>query len=133
MIEAGAIQSSKSHFSSNIVLVRLKGWLFTFCHCMPELSRMTLHYLASMTLNTILGAKYCLKIRLAHWLMAIREKEENKEKTAFREGNLGVYECTHISFSLADAPVSFGHLIERCMGELNLKEAVSRGSAVAHR
>ena len=98
---------------------------------MSELSRMTLHYLAAMTLNTLLGAKYCFKISLAHWLMEIREKGEDKEKTAFTVGNLGVYESTHISFGLTDIPVSFGHLIERCMGELNLKEAVSRGSAVA--
>ena len=42
----------------------------------------------------------------------------------FTVGNLGFYECNRISFGLTNAPATFQRLMERCMGELNLKECL---------
>ena len=51
-------------------------------------------------------------------------KEEDKEKTAFIVGNLGFYECYRMAFGLTNAPTTFQCLMERCMGELNLKKCL---------
>ena len=51
-------------------------------------------------------------------------KEDDKEKTAFTVGNLGFYECNRMAFGLTNAPATFQRLMERCMGELNLKECL---------
>ena len=60
--------------------------------------------------------------------------EKDKEKTAFTVGNLGsmnvtgwhlvFYEYNRMAFGLTNAPATFQHLMERCMGELNLKECL---------
>ena len=51
-------------------------------------------------------------------------KEEDKEKTAFSVGNLGFFECNRMAFGLTNAPATFQRLMERCMGELNLRECL---------
>ena len=48
--------------------------------------------------------------------------EDDRSKTAFSVGNLGFYECSHKAFGFTNAPAVFQRLIERCMGELNLKK-----------
>ena len=50
--------------------------------------------------------------------------EDDKAKTAFSVGNLGFYECNRMTFGLTNAPATFQRLMERCMGELNLKECL---------
>ena len=51
-------------------------------------------------------------------------EEADKAKTAFSVGNLGFYECNPMAFGLTNAPVTFQRLMERCMGEMNLKECL---------
>ena len=51
-------------------------------------------------------------------------KEEDKEKTAFSVGNHGFFECNRMAFGLTNAPATFQRLMERCMGELNLRECL---------
>ena len=51
-------------------------------------------------------------------------KEEDKYKTAFSVGNLGFYECNRMAFGLTNAPATFQRLMERTMGELNLRECL---------
>jgi transposase InsO family protein len=50
--------------------------------------------------------------------------EQDKEKTAFSVGNLGFYECERMSFGLCNAPATFQRLMEKCMGELHLRECL---------
>ena len=51
-------------------------------------------------------------------------KEEDKFKTTFTVGSLGFCECNKMAFGLTYAPATFQRLMERCMGELNLKECL---------
>ena len=43
---------------------------------------------------------------------------------AFTVGNLGFYEFTHMPFRLCNAPVTFQHLMQNTLGELNLMHCV---------
>ena len=51
-------------------------------------------------------------------------EEESKPYTAFTVGNLGFYECERLSFGLCNAPATFQRLMEKCMGELHLRECL---------
>ena len=45
---------------------------------------------------------------------------ESQQYTTFTMGNLGFYEFTHMPFGLCNAPMSFQHLMQNTLGELNL-------------
>ena len=51
-------------------------------------------------------------------------EEADKAKTAFSVGNLVFYECNRMAFGLTNALATFQRLMERCMGEMNLKECL---------
>ena len=46
--------------------------------------------------------------------------EESKLLTAFTVGPLGFYECKRMPFRLTNAPAKFQHLMETCLGDINL-------------
>lgn len=49
-------------------------------------------------------------------------EEEDKHKKAFSVGNFGFFECNRMCFGLTNAPATFQRLMEKCMGELHLRE-----------
>ena len=74
MIEAGAIQPSKSPFSSNVVLVQKKDGSLRFCIDFRKLNGGTVKDAYTLpriddTMDTLLVEVF-LKIRLAQWLLA---------------------------------------------------------------
>ena len=47
--------------------------------------------------------------------------EERKPLTALTVGLLGFCECGRMSYGLTNAPASFQHLMETCLGDVQLK------------
>ena len=129
MLDADAIRPSESPFSSNVVLVRKKDSSLRFCIDFRKLNSRTIRDAYTLpriddTIDTLIGAKYFSKLDLRSGYWQVEMKEEDKHKTAFSVGSLGFFECNRMAFGLTNAPATFQRLMERCMGELNLRECL---------
>ena len=51
-------------------------------------------------------------------------KEEDKAKTAFKVGTLGFFEFNRMPFGLCNSPATFQRLMERSMGDINLRDCL---------
>ena len=49
-------------------------------------------------------------------------KEEDHQVTALTMGNMGLHECSRMTFGLTNALATFQPKMGRCIGHLNLKE-----------
>ena len=120
---------SQSPFSSNIVLVRKKDNSLRFCIDYRKLNNRTISDAYSRprideSLDSLSGSKYFSKLDLRSGYWQVGVKETDKYKTAFSAGPLGFFECNRMAFGLTNAPATFQRLMERCMGELHLKECL---------
>ena len=50
--------------------------------------------------------------------------EESRQYTAFTVGSMGIYEFLRIPYGLCNTPATFQHLMQNCLGELNLMYAL---------
>ena len=51
-------------------------------------------------------------------------REEDKAKTAFQVGSHGFYEANRMPFGLCNTPATFQRLMERVMGDINLRDCL---------
>ena len=129
MLAAEAIHPSQFPFSSNVVIVRKKDGTIRFFIDFRKLNQRTINDAYAIpriedSLHLLAGSKFFTKLDLKAGYWQVQLKEEDKAKTAFQVGNIGFYECNRMPFGLCNAPVTFQRLMERAMGELNLKDCL---------
>ena len=129
MLDAGAIRRSQSPYSSNVVIVRKKDGSIRFCVDYRKLNKKTVKDAYALprvddTLHLLAGSQYFSKLDLRSGYWQIEIEEEDTQKTAFTVGTLGFYEFTRMPFGLCNAPATFQRVMERCMGELNLRDCL---------
>ena len=129
LLDTGVIRESESPWASAIVLVRKRNGDLRFCIDYRQLNQRTVKDSYALprvqeTLDFLGGAKYfsCLDLRSGYYQVEVQE--EDIEKTAFTVGPLGFFECNRMAFGLTNAPATFQRLMEKCMGELNLRECL---------
>ena len=129
MLAAKAIRPSSSPFSSNVVIVRKKDGSIRFCIDFRKLNQRTIGDAYAIpriedSLHLLVGSKFFTKLDLKAGYWQVELKEEDKMKTAFQVGNIGFFECNRMPFGLCNAPATFQRLMERAMGEINLRDCL---------
>ena len=129
MLKAGTIRPSHSPYSSNIVIVRKKDGTIRFCVDFRKLNSKTIKDAYAIpriedSLHLLAGSKYFTKLDLRSGYWQVEIDESDKEKTAFQVGTLGFFEFHRMPFGLCNAPATFQRLMERCMGDMNLRECL---------
>ena len=54
----------------------------------------------------------------------VQMDEDSRQYTAFIVGSMGVYKFLRMPYGLCNAPATFQHLMQNCLGELNLTYAL---------
>ena len=129
MKNAGAIRASESPYSSNVVIVRKKDGTIRFCVDFRKLNGRTINDVYAIprvedSLHLLAGSKYFSKLDLRSGYWQVELEEDDKCKTAFQVGTLGFFIFNCMPFGLCNAPATFQCLMERCMGEMNLRDCL---------
>lgn len=128
LLEAGVIRESESPYSSPIVVVRKKNGDVRLCIDYRKLNAMTIRDAYALpnleeTFSALCGSKWFSVMDLKSGYYQIEMEEEDKPKTAF-VCPLGFYEFNRMPQGITNAPSTFQRLMERCMGDINLKEVL---------
>ena len=129
MLDAGAIHPSQSVWCNTVVLVRKKDGTLHFCvnfRCLNMQTRKDLYPLPHIqeALESMVGAAHFSSMDFKSGFWQIKMAPKLQQYTAVMVGNLGFYEFTHMLFGLCNTPVTFQHLMQNTLGELNLTYCV---------
>ena len=129
MLDGSAIRPSQSPWCNAMVLVRKKDGSLRFCIDFRRLNARTkknAYPLPRMqeTMESMVGARHfsCMDLKSGFW--QVKMDEESRQYTAFTVGSMGVYEFLRMPYGLCNAPATFQHLMQNCLGELNLMYAL---------
>ena len=125
MIQVGAIRCSNSPWANAVVVARKKDGSLHFCIDLRKLNARMIKDTYSLprideTLDCLEGAIIFTSLDLKSGYWQVEMDEESKALTTFTVGPLGFYECERMPFGLKNAPATFQHLMESCLGELHL-------------
>jgi hypothetical protein len=106
--------------------VRKKDQSLRFCIDFRRLNNRTIrnaHPLPRIeeTLDALKGALWFSSLDLCCGYWQVEVDEVDKPKTAFTVGPLGFFECNRMPFRLTNSPATFQALMEKVIGDLNLK------------
>ena len=129
MLDGGAIRPSQSPWCNAVVLVRKKDGSLRFCIdfcCLKARTKKDAYPLPHMqeTMESMVGTRHfsCMDLKSGFW--QVQMDEESRQYTAFTVGSMGVYEFLRMPYGLCNAPAMFQHLMQNCLGELNLMYAL---------
>uniref|UniRef100_A0A3B3I0W1 Gypsy retrotransposon integrase-like protein 1 n=1 Tax=Oryzias latipes TaxID=8090 RepID=A0A3B3I0W1_ORYLA len=128
LLGSGIIRESTSPFASPIVVVRKKDGGVRLCIDYRKLNSQTIKDAYALpkledTFTALSGSKWFTVLDLKSGYYQIEMEEEDKEKTAF-VCPLGFWEFNRMPQGITNAPSTFQRLMEKCMGELNLREVL---------
>lgn len=128
LLQSGVIRESNSPFASPIVVVRKKNGTIRLCIDYRRLNAQTIKDAYALpkledTFSALAGSTWFSTLDLKSGYYQIEMEERDKSKTAF-VCPLGFYEFNRMPQGVTNAPSTFQRLMERCMGDLNLKEAL---------
>ena len=129
MLDGGAIWPSQSPWCNAIVLVWKKDGTLRFC---IDFRRLNAHTKKDSypipkcleTMESLVGAHYFYTMDLKSSFWQVKVSEDSCQNTAFTVGSMSVYEFLRMPYGLCNAPVMFQHLMQNCLGELNLSFAM---------
>ena len=129
LLTTGIIRESESPWASPAVLVRKKSGKLRFCVDFRLVNNRTIKDAFSLPrmeecFDFLSGARYfsCLDLRSGYY--QVEMEEDAKEKTAFTLGPLGFYEFNRMCFGLSNSPACFQRLMQKCLGDIHLKECM---------
>ena len=129
MLNGGAIRPFQSPWCNAVVLVWMKDGTLRFCIDFRRLNARTKKDSYPIpkcpdTVESLVGAHYFATIDLKSSFWQVKVSEESRQYTAFTVGSMGVYEFLCMPYGLCNAPATFQHLMQNCLGELNLSFAM---------
>ena len=128
LLKTGVIRESESPFSSPIVVVRKKNGDVRLCIDYRKLNLQTVkdnYALPNLeeSFAALTGSRWFSVLDLKSGYYQIEMAEADKPKTAFVTP-LGFWEFNRMPQGVTNAPSTFQRLMERCMGDLHLKEVL---------
>ena len=128
LLETGVIRESESPFSSPIVVVRKKNGDVRLCIDYRKLNLQTVKDAYALpnleeSFSALTGSRWFSVLDLKSGYYQIEMMEEDKPKTAFVTP-LGFWEFNRMPQGVTNAPSTFQRLMEKCMGDLHLKEVL---------
>ena len=129
MLDSGAIRPSQSPWCNAMVLVRKKDGSLWFCIDFRRLNARTkkdTYPLPHMqeTMESMVGARHfsCMDLKSGFW--QVKMDDESRQYTAFTVDSMGIYKILRMPYGLCNAPATFQHLMQNCLGVLNLTYAL---------
>ena len=128
LFESGIIRESESPFASPIVVVRKKNGTVRLCIDYRKLNLQTIKDAYALpkledAFTALSGSEWFSVLDLKSGYYQIEMEEADKAKTAF-VCPLGFWEWNRMPQGVTNAPSTFQRLMEKCMGEMNLKEVL---------
>lgn len=128
LLDTGVIRESESPFSSPIVVVRKKNGQVRLCIDYRRLNLQTIKDAYSLpkledTFRALNGSQWFSVLDLKSGFYQIEVEDADKPKTAF-VCPLGFWEFNRMPQGVTNAPSTFQRLMERCMGDMHLKDVL---------
>lgn len=128
LLDSGVIRESEFPFASPIVVVRKKDGSVRLCIDFRKLNLQTIKDAYALpkledAFSALAGSKWFSVLDLKSGYYQIEMEESDKQKTAF-VCPLGFWEFHRMPQGITNAPSTFQRLMERCVGEMNLKEVL---------
>lgn len=128
LLDAGVIRESESPFSSPIVVVKKKNGDIRLCVDYRKLNTQTIKDAYALpnleeSFSALSGSQWFSVMDLKSGYYQIEMEESDKAKTAF-VCPLGFWEWNRMPQGITNAPSTFQRLMEKCMGDINLREVL---------